>query len=119
MVNISKSIYKEPSFQVIYEEEISEEQKQETGIRQGCPLSPYLFILVMTVMFEDIHRKLGTSLDCSNLGLTRRGKVEGLNFSESLYADDTLLALRDSVSMNKLVAEIEVESDYYNLKLNK
>ena len=24
-----------------------------TGIRQGCPLSTYLFIMVMTVMFYD------------------------------------------------------------------
>ena len=58
----------------------SQSKPQNAGIRQGCPLSPFLFILVMTVLFHDIadkhHRVLGTC------------RPEKVNFNEILYADD-------------------------------
>ena len=92
-------------------DERSEYKVQEAGIRQGCPLSPYLFFLVMTVMFHDIYDR------CS--GKLFYGTIEGLAFAELLYADDTLLVLKNTRAMNILLAEIEKESAYYNLRLNK
>ena len=33
----------------------SEWHEQQTGIRQGCPLSPYMLLVIMTTLFHDIH----------------------------------------------------------------
>ena len=62
MRNIVVSLYEEPLFRVVTNEDTSEYHAQRSGIRQGCPLSPFLFILVMHVMFTDIHTTLNPKL---------------------------------------------------------
>ena len=100
-----------PSFRVKHDRFTSEKKVQNAGIRQGCPLSPYLFILVMTVMFRDIHRKHHRDLSDS--------RIEQITFNELLYADDTLLISKNTRGMNKFLHAIEEESAYYGLRLNQ
>ena len=79
------ALYADPKFKVKFNDNESEYKPQNSGIRQGCPLSPYLFLLVMTVMFDDIHTRNRHIIN---------GRIDGVSFSEILYADDTLLLLK-------------------------
>lgn len=91
----------------------SEWKKQQTGIRQGSPLSPYLLLLIMTVMFHDIHKdeQMNSDLD--------QNRVSGALFNEILYADDTIIHSTDSETLEYLVRKIEIEGAKDGLKLNK
>ena len=109
MVTAIESLYKNPQFNVKVDGTTSDWYKQETGIRQGCPLSPYLFIIVMTVMFKDVHNGLNME----------RGKIEGLDFTELLYADDTAVVTNNTNAMNRILAKIEKCAEYFGLKFNK
>ena len=40
----------------------SDAQLQEAGIAQGCPLSPYLFIIVMTLLLHDVDEQMAQTL---------------------------------------------------------
>ena len=64
--------------------------KQEFGISQGCPLSPFLFIIMMSVLMKDAKEDL-THLHGIDLSAN-------VICHEIIYADDTLLI--DAVGEN-------------------
>ena len=110
IVKIIESFYKNPRFRIRDREGKSTYRRQAAGIRQGCPLSPYLFICLMTVIFYDIHLDVdhkiaGKGIDCFSMW-------------ELLYADDTMLIGKRARELNILIEAIEKESTKYNLKLN-
>ena len=110
LCNIIDCLYKDPKFKVHDQHSSSIIKRQCEGIRQGCPLSPYLFVILLSVIFGDIHQK--------NPKL-QNGSIDIVDFTELLYADDTLLVMKQSRQVNNLLWELEKESEYYNLALNK
>ena len=106
-----KALYRNPSFQVQLGEFTSQECFQQRGKKQGCPLSPYLVIIVMNVLFADICRDHHRALS--------HGKLDNLSCMEVFYADDTLLVTKNTRTMNRLLHAVESESQYYGLKLNQ
>ena len=97
-----KGLYAQPEFRVKEEGAVSDWLRQDTGIRKGCPLSPYLFIIVTSVMFHRIRIR--------DKHRTYTDTPEIANYQEVLYADDTILISKSSASMNKYLRLVEVES---------
>eukprot|EP00973_Karenia_brevis_P033947 4684374-Karenia_brevis.AAC.1 len=55
MVEVITSLYENPTFEVEINGVKSTRKRQKRGIRQGCPLSPNLFVILMTTLFHDVH----------------------------------------------------------------
>ncbi|RVW86930.1 hypothetical protein CK203_043508 [Vitis vinifera] len=60
------------------------------GLRQGDPLSPYLFVLGMEVLSALIRRAVGGGGFVSGCSLRGRGRLE-MEVSHLLFADDTII----------------------------
>ena len=58
IIGIIKAIYEKPNFAVKDRGRTSTRRRQRAGIRQGCPLSPYLFGIFLTVIMEDVENGL-------------------------------------------------------------
>ena len=107
---IIADLYKEPKFKVKYEDQISDIKNQKTGIRQGCTLSPYLFLILMTVLLHDVKTNVPKWALNNN--------IPGLLNPEVLFADDTTLVATNTKAIHRILHEIETQSSYYGLSLN-
>ena len=110
IIQVVQNIYREAKFRVTKGEHFSSFRTQDSGIRQGCPLSPYLFSIIMTAIFQDIRVTLNTP--------KQQEPIKGIQFAEVLYADDTLLFGTHTHTINKLLHAVQQESGKYNMKLN-
>ena len=79
------------------------------GVRQGCPLSPYLFILSVEILAEAIRNKREIT------GI----KIQDTEFKLSQYTDDTTLIFDGSEESFKALTTLkEAFGKMSGLKLN-
>ena len=71
-------------------------------------LSQYLFLIVMTAMFHDIHQEEVSA-----------HRPVHTNFDALLYADDTVCISEDTRAINRHLERIENHGRRYGLRLNK
>ena len=77
-------------------------------VRQGCPLSPLLFILGVEILASKIRQ------DQNIQGI----KIHGYEFKISQFADDTSLLCKDLNSVENAIALLNVFERVSGLKLN-
>ena len=110
MCSAIRDLTASPVFEVVVNGEISLQKKQASGIRQGCTLSPLLFIALQTVMFHDIEREF--------LGKYPLAITPTVPFFDVEFADDTVLISRNSEHLQRLLHLVQREAAKYNLHLN-
>ena len=98
LVDMVEALYENPDFVVELGGHTSATHTQHRGIRQGCPLSPYLFTILTSVLFKDIQND-----DTQD---AYRHRPEGLDFDEILYADDTALFSTTAPALTRLLGAV-------------
>ena len=83
-----------------------------SGMRQGCPLSPYLFVMVLSVIFNDVDNRL------LNDGIPTNTWSPNHPDYDLEYADDTLLMSLTIPQMQAMLSALETEADYYGMAPN-
>ena len=110
LIALVKAIYENPRFQIKIAEGLSDDFPQATGIRQGCPLSPYLYIIATSCLLRDLLKDYPPMAAVLPTGAA---------YPALLFADDTLLLTNTARQMNTLLSLVIDHSRPYNLLLNK
>ena len=111
IINALRDGYDKASFYVEDDFGKSENKKQKSGIRQGCPLSPYLFVMVMTCIEADVLAQLTEE--------AKQDRLDKIDFDMVFYADDTIVFSRTQKGIEEILGLIQHTSSKYGLRLNK
>ena len=109
-VSMIRSIYTDRCFYIQDAYSQSEIHAQHFGISQGCPLSPFLFSILMTILMHDATAKMQQDF---NIQLP-----PSLVCHAILYADDTLLLGINEEHLQKFMDCIAQLGSSYGLSLN-
>ena len=114
MVQVIRALYDRPSFRVRDSGHTSPVRIQTKGLRQGCPLSPYLFSMVLTHLFHDVETQYEEQY----------GLLSGVIHTPSPlwdleYADDTALLSNSGDQLTRILHLIQYHGSRRGLFLNE
>ena len=109
LLKVVGAIYTDRCFYVSDAGTESASRPQHFGICQGCPLSPFLFGMLMTVLIKDAKQML----EQSGVKLSTEVAV-----NEILYADDTLLIDVDAQVVEQYMQCVAAAGNNYGLAFN-
>ena len=89
---------------------ISDEFKMERGVRQGCPISPVLFILTSELFAASVRN------DPSIKGIKLYNSNRYVKILQ--YADDITLLLQDLIDFREILSKIKLFAEFSGLHLN-
>jgi hypothetical protein len=98
--------------QILVNGQVGKKFKIEKGVRQGDPLSPYLYILVADVLQQMVRKAYGN-------GLLLHPLENGAPLPVLQYADDTLLILHGTLEQATMVKTLlDAFARFSGLKIN-
>ena len=108
-LNIIKAIYDKPTVNIILNGEKMKAFPLKSGTRQGCPLSPLLFNIVLEVLATAIREKKRN----------KRNPDRQIRSKLSLFADDVILYIENPKdSIRKLLELINEYNKVAGYKIN-
>lgn len=107
-INWIKQCVTSPKFYVVTNGELKGFFSSKRGLRQGDPLSPYLFLLVMEGFSATLHHRI------NHLNFTFHPTCAELQISHVIFADDPFILCGANSTSFQLVCKFLDDFDLYS-----
>jgi hypothetical protein len=114
MPHVIMDLYANPTFKVKEGPITSDSKPQYRGVMQGCPLRPYIFIIALTVLMQDVEDKYVQQYGSVPWAFSAASPLWDME-----HANDTVLIARSAEAFRKLLHILEWEAEQVGLHLNK
>ena len=111
-VNFTKTLYNACQSSVLNHGWVSEPLSLKRGIRQGCPVSALLFLLVAEIMAT----KIRSDQEINGIKITNKKWSKEIRISQ--VADDTTIFVSNKQSIERVIQIVEKYSSVAGLTLN-
>ena len=98
-LNIIKAICEKPRANIILSGQKLKAFLARSGTRQGCPLSPLLFNIVLEVLAAEIRQE-------TEIKSIQIGKKKQIGKKSSLFADDMIVYIENPVEFTKKLLDL-------------
>ncbi|KAF1327406.1 reverse transcriptase, partial [Globisporangium splendens] len=112
-VHLVKVLHSQTTYKFIVNGFLSRKYNVTSGIRQGCPLAPLLFILALEVLY----RKIEASDEIHGVELQAAGCATEVRLGG--YADDTTIYLSDPKDISAVFAILDKYGAASGLRVNR
>ena len=107
IINIIRAMYVESYFKVLHNGQLGKPIKSMSGVKQGCPLSPLLFVTTL----DEVMNKSASTPRGIRWGVCNR--LEALE-----YADDIVLLSHTAQEMKEKLADLQKHAGEVGLYIN-
>lgn len=105
-IGLIQDLYEDSATTIRHDGGVTNPIKFQAGVRQGCPLSPILFNLVMEFLIRPI----------TNLAPIHGANLHGSAIGVLAYADDLALIARSEESLNALLQAVTPAAEWVGLR---
>ncbi|KAF1331275.1 reverse transcriptase, partial [Globisporangium splendens] len=112
-VHLVKVLHSQTTYKFVVNGFLSRKSNVTSGIRQGCPLAPLLFILALEVLY----RKIEASDEIRGVELQAAGCATEVRLGG--YADDTTIYLSDPKDISAVFAILDKYGAASGLRVNR
>lgn len=115
MIEFLQQVYTDNEVEITWEEETTKPAKIRSGLRQGCPLSPLLFMIYMSQMEKRLEQStIGTDISYMLEGQKVVQVLAGL-----MYADDIVLLADTREGLQELMSICGDEGEKLGLQFSR
>lgn len=97
--------------QILWQRQLTSPTERVRGIKQGCPLSPYLFNLIMEAVLESVEDEV------PNLKLNQEGQISLPLIL--VFADDIIVIAETVEDLERIVSKLKEYLEFVGLNLNE